>query len=777
MNKSNKENTLTKSKTFTKVFTLFFCGALAASIGVGFLTYHLITLPSKATKVELTKVKGPEVLANKGDTMIFQASIKNPKGITTWKEPTPIPGVSYQYEEDGNTMVVTATSNLNNPAKIDLIVTNNDVSATKTISIKNIVYNKVPVTLAYFDLVNTDTNGDTIKGFSSTVIANPSILIDAGYNSLDFSSSAVKYVAGDANFAENVFNNWNILKIDLSGLIFQFSDDTINGYYCSGLDLFKNCNLDSCIELDLSNADFASYADIQYPNRDSTYTAYETFASFRLNNLYSINLKNTKFAYSSSNNSTFMNEIYTGYQTFKNVYCPNIALLDLSNAVFAAENMGRSYYYVIAKSTFEHAYFSSLQFLKMNGVVFAAENMMNLEPGDNALGIRTADSTFENANLNSLINLDLSTTIFSAQNMSNGFDIDIVFTAAGSFRSSYIENLISLNLGGVKFAHNSNAIYEYHSAHATFERSSMYNLKNLNLNNTSFAAENMAATNPFDDPIKTADSTFFGTNLSGLINLDLSTCTFVTQNMNIGGVASAYQTFANAILTSLLKLDLSNIEFAVQNMCDDGIIETARSTFAGTNLSSVATLDLSNTKFSVSNMYRVTNNPQYLELYTAHSTFNRTIFSTLNYLNLSNAEFSSTTMMDSAVINSANVYILYYTFNAAEMSTLKALNLSNALIYSPDLLSASSYTIGFEGFGNATLLNCVDIFLYKDGQYQTNIFKQPSSGNFLFPTIGTIHWEDYDASTSLIPNGWDSTMSRYPFTSWTWTNDMTGGNP
>ncbi|GMO16657.1 MAG: hypothetical protein Ta2E_07970 [Mycoplasmoidaceae bacterium] len=776
MSKNNGEIPTTKSKIFTKVFTLFFCGALATSIGVGFLTYHLITLPSKATKVELVKVKGPEVLANKGDTMIFQASIKNPKGITTWKEPTPIPGVSYQYEEDGDTMIVTATSNLNNPAKIDLIVTNNDVSATKTISIKNIVYNKVPVTLAYFDLVDTDTVGDTIKGFSSSVIANPSILIDAGYNSLDFSSSAVKYVAGDANFAENVFNDWNALKIDLSGLIFQFSDDTINGYYCSGLDLFKNCNLDSCIELDLSNADFASYADIQYPNRDSTYTAYETFASFRLNNLYSINLKNTKFAYSSTNTNVYMNQIYTGYKTFENVYCPNIALLDLSNAIFAAENMGRSAGYFTANQTFMDGYFPSLQFLKMNGVVFAAENMMNLEPGDFPWGIRTADGTFENTNLNSVVNLDLSTTIFSAQDMSNSFDFENVYTATGTFRYSYMSNLISLNLNGVQFAHNSNAIYGYNSAHATFQNSFMCNLKNLNLNNTNFAAENMAKTDPGDDPIKTADSTFAAANLSGLTNLDLSTCTFVTQNMNIGGVSSAYQTFVNAVLTSLLKLDLSNIEFAVQNMCDDGIIETARSTFAGTNLSSVATLDLSNAKFSTSNMYRITNNPQKLELYTAYSTFERTVLSTLNYLNLSNTEFSSTTMMDSAVINSATVYILYYTFNAAEMSTLKALKLSDALIYSPDLLSASNYTIGFVAFGNAKLSNCIDIFLYKDGQYQTNIFNQPSSGNFLFPTTGTIHWEDYDASTSPTPSGWNSVMSRYPFTSWTWTNDMTGGN-
>ncbi|GMO16218.1 MAG: hypothetical protein Ta2E_07400 [Mycoplasmoidaceae bacterium] len=773
--KNQNDKQSSKSKTFNKLFTIIFCNVLLFSACASVLTYYLVTSPSKATKVELTKVSGPEILANKGDTIIFHSKVKNSKGLTIWDEPTQIPGVSYEYQNGSNVMIVKAISNLSSPKKINLKVTNNNVSDSCTISIKNVEYNKIPVTSDYFTFDTTDDIDDTIRGFSPAVEADPSILTTNGYTSLDLSSSSVKYVAGDAHFDRSVFEAWDMLKMSFSGLIFQFALYNGNNYG-SGSGLFRSCNFSSCIELDFSNTDFASYIDAQFPTHAfSVATAYQTFMDAKFNNLYSINFKNAIFASPTTNTNT-LPSLSTGSLTFANAKFPNAALLDLSDAIFATGNMGVCTKITTGEYMFGYADFSSLQVLNTTNTVFAHENMLNLGIGQLSNQILTAERTFALINFsNELKTLDLSKTIFSAPNMSMDGNVKDISTAFFTFYESNIQKLISLNLENIEFAHESNASIEYHSAYNTFSYIDMSNLKSLNLNNTVFAAENMSHTSPTGLPVYTADSTFFSSNLSGLTNLDLSTCTFATQNMNDGGVYSAYKTFSDTFFSSLEKLDLSNIEFATENMCNDGEVRSACETFAGSNLSDITTLDLSNTKFSSSNMYKINSTPQNLLFYSAYSTFSSANLSILKTLSFSNTEFASNTMTDAAVNSDAKFHIFYSTFEKSLMEDVKILDLSHASIYSPDLPSASTYSIGANGFSESILSTCSNIFLYKEGKYQETLFKQPSSGDFLFPTTGTIHWEDYDTSTNLTPNGWNSSMSRYPFDSWTWTNDMTGG--
>ncbi|GMO16203.1 MAG: hypothetical protein Ta2E_07380 [Mycoplasmoidaceae bacterium] len=763
------KNANSKSKVFSKLFTIFVCAALLIGIGVGVLSYYFITLPSKATKVELVKASGPEVLANKGDTMVFQSKIKNPKGLTTWKEPTPIPGVSYQYEDGGNTMVIEALNNLTTTMKINLEVINNDVSASCDVSINNIVYNPIPVNSNYFEFSSTDAENDTIQGFSRGVASNPWILVDNGYTSLDFSSSNIKYVAGDARFQKKVFDTWKVLKIDLSGLVFKFFEESTDVWH-SGYKLFENYNFSSCIELDLSNADFASSANAQFSTSTEIWTGSYTFSGAMFNNLYSINLKNSIFA-SFSTNSTVTTDVNTGNNTFSEIYAPNAALLDLDGAIFAAENMNMSPagYLRTGFNTFGATNFFSLSVLKMHGTIFAAENMVN---SSSFSGISLAISTFNRANFsNGLRMLDLTETVFSAPNMCTwgvSGSLSYFESAYNTFYDVNFFSLVSLNLEGVNFIHKDIYAIGTNSAWSTFSASNMCNLKTLNLKNTVFAAENMGFSRA-GRGTQSANSTFSGCNMDSLDVLDLSSCIFATKNMNYGtaNTTSAANTFAGCSFKSLIKIDLSNVEFAVESMSDSGTIRSGYKMFEGADLSNVIVLDLSNTKFSTSNMVR--SHSSISVIYTANETFLNTKFSSLAMLDLSNTEFSSNNMVNSDVISISTSHIFNKTFNGSELPILKTLDISNIASYYSTY--PATHTIGTSGFSNADLSECQDIYLYKADDYNYQLFNSAS-----VPTNGTIHWKDY-SSTNTRPTMWDAVANGNSiFNSWTWTNNMDGGN-
>ncbi|GMO16639.1 MAG: hypothetical protein Ta2E_07940 [Mycoplasmoidaceae bacterium] len=762
-------NTNFKSKVFSRLFSILFCAVLLIGISIGSTSYYFITLPSKATKVELVKTSGPEILANKGDTMVFQSKIKNPKGLTTWKEPTPIPGVSYQYEDGGNTMVIEALNNLTTTMKINLEVINNDVSASCDVSINNIIYNPIPVNSNYFEFSSTDSENDTIQGFSRGVANNPWILVDNGYTSLDFSSSNIKYVAGDASFQKKVFDTWKVLKIDLSGLVFKFFEESTDKWH-SGYKLFENYNFSSCIELNLSNADFASSANAQFSTSAEIWTGSYTFNGAMFNNLYSINLKNSIFA-SFSTNSTVTNTVTTGNNTFHEIYAPNAALLDLDGAIFAAENMNMSPsgYTFTGYNTFGKTIFFSLSVLKMHGTLFAAENMVNSSIFQ---AISIAYMTFYEANFsNGLRMLDLTETVFSAPNMFTwgvSGSLTEFECAHHTFSGVNFFSLVSLNLEGVNFIHKDIYAMITTSAILTFSLSNMCNLKTLNLKNTVFAAENMGMSRG-GRATQSAVSTFSGCNMDSLMYLDLSSCIFATKNMNYANAStvSASNTFASCSFKSLIKINLSNVEFAAESMCDTGTIRTGYKMFDSADLSNVIVLDLSNTKFSTSNMVRSHSSGSII--YTADETFLNTKFSSLIMLDLSNTEFSSNNMVNSDVISGSQFHIFNKTFNGSELPILKTLDISNVASYYSTY--PPTHTIGNLGFSNADLSECQDIYLYKVDDYNYKIFNSAS-----VPTNGTIHWKDY-SSTNTRPTMWDDVANGNSiFNSWTWTNNMDGGN-
>jgi hypothetical protein len=67
-------------------------------------------------------------------------------------------------------------------------------------------YLTIPIDSTYFKFSTTDTNDDTVVGFSEKVVKDPS-LIPLKYNAIDFTTNTnIKYVDGDAKFLPEVFN-------------------------------------------------------------------------------------------------------------------------------------------------------------------------------------------------------------------------------------------------------------------------------------------------------------------------------------------------------------------------------------------------------------------------------------------------------------------------------------------------------------------------------------------------------------------------------------------
>ncbi|GHU32107.1 hypothetical protein FACS1894166_04800 [Bacilli bacterium] len=173
--------------------------------------------------MSLSKVSGPSVLKNRGDTIVYKYTTKNPNGNTIWSIPHPINGIFFNYANDDTSQLMTiiAKNNLNSPSSISITAHNNGKSDTALISIYNAVYTTIPITTDYFNI----SGGDTVCGFSDAVIADPTI-IPSGCNAIDFTTNShIKYVSGDCQFSPDVFTFFPIQQLNLSGLKFHFQTD------------------------------------------------------------------------------------------------------------------------------------------------------------------------------------------------------------------------------------------------------------------------------------------------------------------------------------------------------------------------------------------------------------------------------------------------------------------------------------------------------------------------------------------------------------------------
>jgi uncharacterized protein YjbI with pentapeptide repeats len=246
-------------------------------------------------------------------------------------------------------------------------------------------------------------------GFSEQVKQNPSIL--SAFNVLDFSNRTnIKYVGGSCKFNHQIFNEFQVQKIDLSNLIFL-----PNASGQSASTLFYGCNFSSCIQLNLFGVDFATIGT----NR----TAYYTFSYANLSGLAQLDLSNTMFA---ANNMT-SGDVYTAYYTFSYANLSGLVQLDLSNTVFAANNMTSGDVYT-AYYTFDATNLSGLDELDLSNTIFTISGMTTSE------SVFIAHYTFYAISLNDLSkiylpNYDSSLPIWSST--FNNHTVDSAFIIYG----------------------------------------------------------------------------------------------------------------------------------------------------------------------------------------------------------------------------------------------------------------------------------------------------------------------------------------------------------
>ncbi|GMO16652.1 MAG: hypothetical protein Ta2E_07960 [Mycoplasmoidaceae bacterium] len=660
-----KEKNISKQKIpyVKRVCCLIFC--ILGGIAIGNLAYYIIKIDN-STKISLNQISGPNKLVKKGDQIVYEAKVKNPKGITTWNEPKHVNGVSYEYSNNGqhNLMFVTALVDMQYEPLIDITATNNNKEASASIASSYVPFKALPVTSEYFTFDTTDAIDDTIVGFSPAVVANPSIIVNSGYNSMDFTTNPdIKYVDANASFARAVFANWKVEKMSFSGLKFKFRSIT-GTEIGSAYKMFSQYSFPFLIELDLSYADFASAITVDYPNKSNNIaivTAADMFDDASFDKLHTLKINNAIFAsinmQKPSTNVAERASIATARNTFsanyngQNSMFKSLAILDLSNTVFATDSMGCGPVDT-AYNTFRYANMNNLIILNLDNAIFATEKMSTYVGSGNASAtdlIETAYGTFLNAKMMNLSNLDLSSAVFSTSNMIESTNlIGAIRTGLNTFSEADLSGLKSLDLSNLEFASENNYVKHYYSGYYTFNEAKLPSITSLNLDNTKFAAKNMAITPSSNEPVITGFNSFYNADLSSLKKLDLSKTVFVVEETTNGKLRTASDTFREANLDSLESLDLSTNMLQCDNMTS-GTAEPMYQTFAQTQAR------------NVKNIYLPSN------------------------------------------INNSIIYNYKYTFDLWK--------------------------------------NC-------------------------FSSTGTIHWEDYNSTTSPLPVNWNPTW----FDTWTWTN-------
>ncbi|GMO16628.1 MAG: hypothetical protein Ta2E_07930 [Mycoplasmoidaceae bacterium] len=564
--------------------------SLAVLLGVSSacLVYYLVKLDN-GTKISLNQITGPDKLDKKGDRIVYEAKVKNPKGVTTWKEPTPVDGVSVNYSNDGehDLIIATALVDMQYEPSIDIAATNNKKTASASIASSYVSFNPLPITSDFFTFDRTDTNNDTVVGFSSAVINNPSILADSEYNSLDFTNTNIKYVDASASFPENILTQWGVEKMSFSGLKFKFKLDPSIPAVVSGSQMFYQYNFPSLIELDLSYTDFASAIEKDFNNKNTDlaiHTGYQMFYDCYFQKLHTLKINNAIFASNEmqapTTDDTKTADIFTGSEMFKSnspgifptPMFKKLAFLDMSNAIFAADGMGCGNVYT-GNDMFYKTKMNELFSLKLNDTIFAAKAMSKYTGSAQDYDISTAFKTFELSEMVNLKELNLSTTVFSTERMMDetnlNYSNNCLYTARKTFANSNLSGLQTLDLSNTEFASSNNygAKSGYLVAYETFSEANLSSVTSLNLVNTKFAAENMFISDRDDVMIYQCTSFFQSADLSSLKTLDLSKAIFAVENTTTANLITGASMFTKTKLYSLTTLDLSNTTLLVPNMC------------------------------------------------------------------------------------------------------------------------------------------------------------------------------------------------------------------
>ncbi|GMO16210.1 MAG: hypothetical protein Ta2E_07390 [Mycoplasmoidaceae bacterium] len=577
VNKQEDYVTKQKKRKIKRAFFLAFAVVFGIAAGAG--GYYLINTDNN-TDVYLHRISGPEKLEKKGDQIVYEVKVKNPKGKTIWKEPDPVHGVSFEYSNNGehNLMVVTALIDIQFEASIHINVTNNKVTASKIIQSYYGHFTPIPITSEYFKFQTTDAVDDTIVGFSNAVVADPSIIVNSKYDSMDFTINPnIKYVSADASFSQSVFSEWKIKKMSFSGLQFRFRQISASAI-ASGFEMFAKYNFPSLVELDLSYADFASTIARNFPNKNTNldiHTGYKMFEDCYFPNLYTLKINDAIFASTGmqkpSSSDTQLARIYTASSMFSTInnyqlnMFKSLTILDLSNAIFAADQMGCGDIFT-ANKMFASTKMNNLDLLKMSNTIFAAQEMSKYTGSTGFNFIRTSNETFNGTQLNSLNNLDLSSVVFSTTNMVDSTNTRAqIDTGYLAFSGSILSNLESLDLSNTEFASEDNYNTLFRSGSATFHGADLSSVMSINLDDTKFAAENMARGSA-SSRVDSASQFFEQANLSSLKTLDLSKTIFCVENTTSGELFTATSMFYYTNLGSLESIDLSTNILQCNNM-------------------------------------------------------------------------------------------------------------------------------------------------------------------------------------------------------------------